>query len=54
MDLIKCNDCKKILPESDIIITVNSQGEWVLHCNKCNSDALELAYELMEVYDSEK
>lgn len=47
MNIFKCKDCKKQFKENEIILTVNSQGEWVLHCPKCNSELLELANELV-------
>lgn len=46
MDIFNCKDCKKQFKENEIILTVNSTGEWVLHCPKCNSELLELANEL--------
>lgn len=46
MNIFKCLSCKKQSTENEIILTVNSEGEWVLHCPKCNSDMLSLAYEI--------
>ena len=46
MDRYTCKDCGVTANEDEIILTVNSEGEWVLHCPKCNSDLLSLAYEL--------
>ena len=46
MDIFKCKDCGLTSQENNIILTVNSQGEWVLHCPKCNSEMLELANEI--------
>lgn len=34
------------MKNNEIVLTVNSEGEWVLHCPKCNSEMLELANEL--------
>ena len=34
------------MKNNEIVLTVNSDGEWVLHCPKCNSELLELANEL--------
>lgn len=47
MDKFKCKDCKKQFKENEIILTIDKDGEWILHCPKCNSDMLELASELM-------
>ena len=46
MDKYTCKDCGVTAKENEIVLTVNSEGEWVLHCPKCNSDLLSLAYEL--------
>lgn len=46
MNIFKCLSCKKQSKENKIILTVNSEGEWVLHCPKCNSDMLSLTYEI--------
>lgn len=48
MDIFNCKDCKKQFKENEIILTVNKEGEWVLHCPKCNSELLELANELCQ------
>ena len=67
MKRFKCKDCGVTTRENEIILTVNSNGEWVLHCPECNSELLELAveltsqsphslktyYELEEEYDNE-
>ena len=66
MNIFKCLSCKKQSKENEIILTVNKEGEWVLHCPKCNSELLELSEELtqsphslktyyeLEEYDNEK
>lgn len=46
MNIFKCKDCGHKTTENNIILTVNSEAEWVLHCPKCNSELLELANEL--------
>ena len=46
MNIFTCKDCGVISKENELIITVNSEGEWVLHCPICNSSLLELAVEL--------
>ena len=46
MNRFKCKDCGLISQENELIITVNSDSEWVLHCPTCNSSMLELAVEL--------
>lgn len=46
MDKFKCKDCKKQFKENEIILTIDKDGEWILHCPKCNSNMLELATEL--------
>lgn len=46
MNIFKCKDCEFKTTENNIILTVNSDGEWILHCPKCNSELLELANEL--------
>lgn len=48
MNIFKCLSCKKQSKENEIILTVNSQGEWILHCPKCNSELLELSEELTQ------
>lgn len=47
MDIFNCKDCKTNSKENEIIITVNKDGEWVLHCPKCNSDLLSLVDEII-------
>ena len=42
----KCKDCGVTAKENEIVLTVNVEGEWVLHCPICNSSLLELAVEL--------
>lgn len=54
MDIFRCKDCNKIQYESEVILTVDSNGEWVLHCNTCNSNNIELANELLGGCDNEK
>lgn len=68
MNIFKCKDCGLTSREDEIILTVNSYSEWVLHCPRCNSELLELAveisrqsphslktyYEIEEEYDNEK
>lgn len=39
---------------SDIIITIGTQGQETIHYNKDNTEAIELVYELTEVYDNDK
>ena len=46
MNRFTCKDCGVTSKENELIITVNSDSEWVLHCPVCNSELLELAYEL--------
>lgn len=46
MNRFKCKDCGLTSKENELIITVNSDSEWVLHCPTCNSSMLELANEL--------
>lgn len=53
MNIFKCKDCNKQFKENEIILTVNNEGEWVLHCPKCNSDLLYLSYELSRRYDND-
>ena len=48
MNIYKCKDCGFKTTENNIVLTINSQGEWVLHCPKCNSELLELANELSQ------
>lgn len=47
MNIFKCKDCGFKTPENNIILTVNSEGEWILHCPKCNSELLELVNKLV-------
>ena len=47
MDIFRCKDCQKDYREDEIIITVNKDGEWILHCPKCNSDLLSLVDEII-------
>jgi len=54
MDIFRCKDCNKIQYESEIVLTVDSNGEWVLHCNTCNSNNIELANEILGGCDNEK
>ena len=54
MNMFRCKDCKKQSLENEIILTIDSQGEWVLHCPKCNSDMLELVNEITRKYDNDK
>lgn len=54
MNIFRCKDCKKQSLENEIILTIDSQGEWVLHCPKCNSDMLELVNEITRRYDNDK
>lgn len=54
MNIFKCSFCKTKSTENEIILTVNSEGEWVLHCPKCNSDMLELVNEITRRYDNDK
>ena len=44
--MYRCKRCKTRMKNNEIVLTVNSDGEWVLHCPKCNSEMLELANEL--------
>ena len=46
MNRFTCKDCGVTSKENELIISVNSEGEWVLHCPICNSSLLELAYEI--------
>lgn len=48
MNIFKCLFCKTKSKEDEIVLTVDSQGEWVLHCPKCNSELLELSEELTQ------
>lgn len=48
MNIYKCKDCGFKTTENNIVLTINSQAEWVLHCPKCNSELLELANELSQ------
>lgn len=41
MDLFKCKNCNQSnIKENEIILTINSEGEEVLHCPKCYSTSL--------------
>ena len=44
--MYRCKKCKTTMKNNEIVLTVNSEGEWVLHCPKCNSEMLELANEI--------
>lgn len=46
MNIFKCKDCGLTSKEDELILTINSDSEWVIHCPKCNSELLELANEL--------
>lgn len=46
MNIFRCRDCKQTCQENEIVLTVRN-GEWILHCPKCNSELLELANELV-------
>ncbi len=48
MKLFRCKDCGIISKENEIVMTINSDGEWVLHCPSCNSEMLSLADELCQ------
>lgn len=48
MNIFKCLSCKKQSKEDEIILTVNKDSEWILHCPNCNSELLELANELCQ------
>lgn len=48
MNIFKCLFCKSKSNENELVLTVNKEGEWVLHCPKCNSDMLELSEELTQ------
>ena len=48
MNIFKCKYCGLISRENELIITVNSDSEWVIHCPKCNSELLELSEELTQ------
>jgi hypothetical protein len=37
----------------NIIITIGTQGQETIHYNKDNTEAIELVYELTEVYDND-
>lgn len=53
MNIFNCKDCKKQSLENEIILTIDSEGEWVLHCPKCNSEMLELVNEITRRYDND-
>lgn len=42
----KCLFCGTKAKENEMLLTINSDGEWVIHCPVCNSSMLELANEL--------
>lgn len=46
MNIFKCKDCGVTVKQNEIVLTIDSQGEWTLHCPQCNSELLELANEL--------
>lgn len=46
MNRFRCKYCGLTSQENELIITVNSDSEWVIHCPNCNSELLELANEL--------
>lgn len=46
MDRYTCKDCGVTVKQNEIVLTIDNQGEWTLHCPKCNSELLELANEL--------
>ena len=48
MDIFRCKKCNTKAKENEIIVTVDWQGDWVLHCPKCNSEMLELVNELTQ------
>lgn len=48
MNLYRCKECNNNNREEDLVITVNQYGEWVMHCNTCNSTHLELVDELTQ------
>lgn len=48
MNIFRCKDCNKQFKENEIILTINSEGEWILHCPKCNSEMLGLVNELTQ------
>jgi len=48
MNIYKCRDCEFKTIENNIVLTIDKQGEWVLHCPKCNSELLELVNELSQ------
>lgn len=54
MNIFRCKDCGQRSKENEIILTINSDSEWVLHCPKCNSDMLELAVEITRRYNNAK
>ena len=55
MNRFRCRDCNKNNREEDLVITVNQYGEWIMHCDTCNSTHLELLDELTGgLYDNEK
>ena len=47
MNIYTCKDCGTTVKQNEIVLTIDSEGEWVLHCPKCNSELLELANELV-------
>ena len=46
--MYRCKDCKMTMKNNELVLTVNSEGEWILHCPKCNSELLELANEITQ------
>lgn len=44
--MYRCKDCKTTMKNNELVLTINSEGEWILHCPKCNSEMLELANEI--------
>lgn len=54
IDIFKCKDCGSTAKENEIILTINSDSEWVLHCPKCNSELLELVSEITRRYNNAK
>lgn len=46
MDIYRCKDCGATVKQNEIVLTIDSEGEWTLHCPKCNSELLELSVEI--------
>ena len=44
--MYRCKKCNTKSNNQDLVLTVDSNGEWILHCPKCNSEMLELANEI--------